>query len=603
MELAIRMKPPLSLALALLSMLVGGTAPADRLLEFAARERSEGPVRIAEVTGGGRVLIRLRSKSGSVLDRAQKAAEALQAASLASFARPTPTSGAGVGGAWLLKADSLVVVTADKETAQLSSTTPAALAASWQGTLKAVLEEPYLTLGERDGLQVPVEEARYVTFGGPLGTALSASSADEAVALTKVEAAARRLKVYGVQPGDTVVALTANALQLNLATQVRFWAAKIPTSAVAQLTGSGLDETVARKVAVNAALAGVTPQPAASVSVVSTDREGQVFHVAVLASGEGYFDAKKQVDVGLEWVAPPTAEPTDLFVSNSPERIYAPGGLMREQLLPDRGARFLYHHVNSTQQPILFVARIANPASTPAAVHVIVGESGPGKDELGVGHAAAVRFWEDRRTGSGYVLQIPPQTASDIVRMPVGREGIVSGLARITVLVGSPLFLEAIAAPVYHESEWVEPLAAEDYASPKLTSFRFAARKVVELSHEVGGAWTFYSLGADGSTNEAGTHLAGDYGVLHEIDLEITNPHDKPGWAVLDVRASAGLMRGLFLIDGVLHETNALVGTQQERLFREDIPPGGTRHVHIETIPESASNYPVHLVVHSQLLD
>jgi hypothetical protein len=165
------------------------------------------------------------------------------------------------------------------------------------------------------------------------------------------------------------------------------------------------------------------------------------------------------------------------------------------------------------------------------------------------------------------------------------------------------MFLEVDAAPVYHESEWVEPLAAEDYVSPKLTAFRFGAKKVVELTHEVGGAWTFYSLGGDGSTNEAGTYLAGDYGVLHEIDLEITNPHDRPGWAVLEVRASAGLMRGLFFIDGVLRETAALVGTQQERLFREDIAPGGTRHVRIETIPESASNYPVHLVVHSQLRD
>ena len=155
--------------------------------------------------------------------------------------------------------------------------------------------------------------------------------------------------------------------------------------------------------------------------------------------------------------------------------------------------------------------------------------------------------------------------------------------------------------PVTHETEWVEPLRPEDYASPRLTTFRFGAKKVVELKHEIGGAWTLFSLGKEGSTNDAGTHLAGDYGVLHEIDLEVTNSQPQTGFAEMDVRASGGVMRGLFLIDDVLHVTPLLVGTQQERVLKLEVPSGETRRVRIETIPESASNYPVHLVVHSQL--
>ena len=591
------------LCLGLLALTLAAPGRADRRLEFAARERAEGPLHIGEVTGGGQVLIRLRSKTGSVLGRAQKAAEALQTAAVAGFSPPTLTVVAGADGSSVLREDGREIVTADKETAQLSSTTPMALAASWQSTLNAVLREAYLVLSEPDGLQVPVDEARYVAYGGPLGKKLSATSGDESVAPAKVEAANRRLKDYGAGPGDTTVALKAGGLSLALPVQVRYWAAKIPPTAVAELTGSGQDERIATKVAVNAALAGVQPHPGAAVSVVSTDREGPLFRVGVLAGGEGYFDAKKQVEVRLRWVTPPTLEPVDAFVSNSPERILALGSLMREQLLPNRAARFLYHHVNSTEQTVLFVARIANAGPEPAAVHVILGESGPGKDELGVGHAAAVRFWGEQRTGSGYVLQVPPMTASDIVRTPVGREAVVSGLAQITPLSASPLLLEAVAVPVNRETEWVEPLRPEDYASPKLTAFRFGARKVVELTHEVGGPWTFFSLGKEGSTNEAGTYLAGDYGILHEISLEVTNAHDTTGFAELDVRASGGVMRGLFLIDNVLHETGLLVGTQQERVLKLEVPPGATRRVRIETIPESASNYPVHLVVHSQLRD
>jgi len=589
------------LCLGLLALTLAAAGSADRRLDFAARERAEGPLRIGEVTGGGQVLIRLRSKAGSVLPRAQKAAEGLQKAAVAGLSPPALTVVVGPDGSSILKGDGQEIVTADKETAQLSSTTPTALAASWQSALNTVFREPYLVLSEPDGLQVPVDEARYVAYGGPLGKHLSATSGDEAVALAKLEPTNRRLKVYGAGPGDTAVALKAGALSLGLPVQVRFWAAKILPTAVAELTGSGQDGHTATRVAVNAALAAAQPQPGATVSAISTDREGPLFRVGVLATGQDCIDAKRQVEVTLKWVTPPTLEPVDVFVSNSPERIVALGSLMREQLLPDRAARFLYHHVNSTEQTVLFVARIANAGPGPAAAHVILGESGPDKDELGVGHAAAARFWREQRTGSGYVLQVPPMTASDIVRTPVGREAIVSGLAQITPLSSSPLLLEVAAVPVGHETEWVEPLRPEDYASPKLTTFRFGARKAVELKHEIGGAWTFFSLGKEGSTNEAGTYLAGDYGVLHEIDLELTNAREQTGFAEMEVRASGGVMRGLFLIDNVLHETGLLVGTQQERVLKLEVPSGATRRVRIETIPESASNYPVHLIVHSRL--
>jgi hypothetical protein len=588
--------------LAAAALAFAAEAGAARLLEFAARSQTLGAVQVAEVTGGGQVVIRLRSKSGSVLGRAQGAARTLNAAMLAGYAPPALAVAPGAEGASVLKAGAAVVVVADKETATLSSTTPAALAASWRETVQRALREPYLAFEALpEALQAPVEEARYLSFGGPLGKSLAAVSGNEAVVAVRADVALRRLKVYGMAPGDAEVAVSAGDLSFRLPVQVRHWAAKIPDGAVAELTGSGQDERIAKKVAVNAALAAAIPQPGAAVSALSADRQGSLFRIGLLADGEGYFEAKKQVEVRLKWTVPPDQEPVDLFVSNSPERIQSLGSLMREQLLPGRPARVLYHHVNSTGQPLLFVTRIANASSEAAAVHVVLAESGPGQDELAVGHTAAVRFWDQTRTGSGYVLRIPPMAASDIVRVSAARESILSGLAQLTPLSGGTLLVEVLAVPVHHEAQWVEPLAAEHYAAPRLTAFGFAARKVTELKHEVGGPWGFFSLGREGSINESGTYLAGDYGVLHQIDLELTNPHATAGWAALEVRAGGGVMRGLFLVDGVLHETDMLVGSQQEQIRRIDIPAGATRRVRIETIPESASNYPVQLVVHSQV--
>ncbi|HJN93455.1 MAG TPA: hypothetical protein QGF05_12135, partial [Dehalococcoidia bacterium] len=288
------------------------------------------------------------------------------------------------------------------------------------------------------------------------------------------------------------------------------------------------------------------------------------------------------------------------------ERIRTEGTLMREPLEIDRPCRLLYHHVNSTGRKIMFVARIANPTGQPASAHVVVAEAGPGKDELGVGHTATRRFIDQRRTGSGYVLRVPPRSASDFVRVACAPDTIVSGLARIVPLAGpSPLYLEVQAESAYDRDahEWIEPLSSGEYASPKMTAFTFGAGKHEPLTHEVGGSWTFFPLGKEGSTNAAGTYLSGDFGVEHSIDIDITNPTAQEGRVEIVARASGGVMRGFFLIDGVLRETGVLTGSRTEVLEKRTVPPRSDTRIRMTTMPESASNYPVHIIVLSILKD
>lgn len=577
----------------------------DRLLVFTAQERIEGGIRIGEVLADGRPVIRLRSEKGPVLPQAERAAEALRAAAVATLQRPAISVAPAPDGLAVVKAGAEAVAVADKETAKLAATTPAALAASWQKTIEAAFEEPYLAVSSTESVLVPVGEYRYVEYGGTLGHSLRAAVDAEDIVRSALEPAHRRVSFRGVSPGMTLATLQAGGQRLLLDVEVRYWAAAIADTATAELTGSGHDEGLANKVAVNAALAAATPRPGAQLSVASAEREESRFRVAVVASGEGYLEAKKAVSVQLRWSKPPDATPVDLMVSNSPERIHSPGCVMREKLTPDRPARLLYHHVNSTGQRVLFTLKIANPSPEPAVAHVIIAESGPGGDELGVGHAAAVRFWEERRTGSGYVLRIPAASASDIVRTPAGNGTIVSGLARLVPLSSAPLYVEVAAERLgsTQATMWVEPISPEAYLSPKLTHFVFGAHKKEELEHEIGGKWTFFNLGGDGSVSQNGTHLAGDYGVLHEIDITITNPKDSYGRAEIAVRASAGVMKGTFIINGAMHETDLLRGSQEEVLLKRELAPRERHRIRIETIPESASNYPVHLVARSVALE
>ncbi len=585
-------------AAALAGLALASIAAGDQVLSLQVREQAVGDVHLAEVINGKQVMIRLRSKSGSPRARAEKAAEALQGAAVAQFSPPTFSMTAAEEGV-VVRANGAAVVVADPETARLAHLTPEALAASWLKAIRAAFKDPYLALDGDASVLVPVGESRYLRYGGPLGKGLRAETAVADVATVRIDAAARKVVVAGRGPGAATGVLHAGRLAIRLDIRAKKWAAVIRPAASATLTGNSHGDGLARRVAMNAALCGVTAEPGADVTVVAVDGADPSFSVMVAASGSDYLDVKRSVSVAIRRVPPPGIEPVDVLVSNLPERIPSRGCLMREQIDASRPVRLLYHHVNSSDEALLFVVRVVNPGPTCGIVHVALGEAGPNNDELMTGHCAAKRYWEQMLTGSGYQLTVPPGYAADIVRAPVTQGEIVSGLGTIIPLSPAPLYLEIRAEAVGATNRWLELASGKANEEPKLTNFRFGARKTVEVEHQIGGKWTFVTIGRDGSVSQGGVQLAGDYGVLHEIDLGLQNPNPTPGQAEIVVRASGGLMRGLFLIDGVLHETGILRGFNEEVLTKEQVGPHDGRIIRIQTVPESASNYPVHLIVRS----
>ena len=588
---------PAVLALALVALAQASLA--DRLVVIQTREAVVGGVHVAEVLCGGQVVIRLRSRTAAPRARADRAADALSAALLARFARPdlsvtpTPNEEAAV------RAGGTTIVVADRETAKLSNSTAPALAAGWVKAIRAALKEPYLALGGDTSILVPIGESRYLRYGGPLGKTLRAASSAPDVARVAVEATQRRLSVSGASRGAAIGTLHTSQVAVTLRIEAKKWAALIPASATGTLTGQVHAEDLARRVVANAALCGVAPEPGADVEVTSIEGAEPTYSVTVVASGEEYIEAKRAVAVAIRRAQPPDRQPVDVLVSNSPERIPSRGCLMREQIDATRPVRLLYHHLNASGEPLLFVIRVTNTGRECGTVHVSLGEAGPDVDELSTGHAAAKRFWEQLLSGSGYLLQVPPSCASDIVRTPIPSNTIVSGLGTITPLTPGPLYVEICAERPQAVNRWLELTPEKLPETPRLSNFRFGASKVIEAQHEIGGKWTFITIGREGSVSDAGHQLAGDYGVLHEVAIGLVNPTPNPGKVEITVRASGGLMRGFFLIDGVLHETGILRGFGEELLTKEEVPPKGGRIMRLVTMPESASNYPIHLVVRS----
>jgi hypothetical protein len=183
------------------------------------------------------------------------------------------------------------------------------------------------------------------------------------------------------------------------------------------------------------------------------------------------------------------------------------------------------------------------------------------------------------------------------VRVPV--DDIVSGLARVSPLEGDDLLLEVLAEDIWPTDAYFPPVPDRLRADPPLTPYRYEAAKEVSLAHEAGGAWSFYSIGRDYSTNLQGQKLFGDYGVRYTITITCKNPTPQPARCFVTLRAGGGVARASYFLHGKLTETGLLRSGVEETIERLQLASGEERVLKFITVPESGSNYPITLTVRS----
>ena len=291
-------------------------------------------------------------------------------------------------------------------------------------------------------------------------------------------------------------------------------------------------------------------------------------------------------------------EPANLLLySNDPESVREYGTLY-EGLLEDTGpGRLMFHHQNRMGQPFWFEVHLLNPNRTPVDVQIIEGEAGPVLDTIQVGHRAAQRYMEASADDVGYVITIPPRKGRTIYRAKVPQILTVSGLYGLRILDGGPLIAHVSSSPQPDLPEVTDDLLQAAKSEPDTYP---SPQKTESYQYRVGERWCFIPLGRKAiSARTPNKKLFGNYGVVYNLTVDLTNPTDEEKTVTVRLAAEAGWTRGVFAFDGKIVEAPQIAPPSDAVLWSVRLAPQEHRQVRIQGIPVGGSAYPVSLVVRS----
>jgi len=492
------------------------------------------------------------------------------------------------------------IITIDRVVAAAVGYDRTALARLWAKNLRAQFARPYLSA---EPLLVPVGEMRSLSVHGNVSGQISARPAQPIVTAVW-DSAAKSVTVTGVDTGRTEIVLQDSASTLRVLVRSARYAARLVEALPAEVTGNPASrETIARAIraAVGAGMnieadawTDIRPQ-LAGIGAIGSGRT-MVVPTQIAAGGPGYlpYHVTQNVTVRNDPVVP--APSRLLMVSNSPERILGYGLWFEGKMTDADSIRFLYHHVNGLKAPADLVVEIWNVGKEAARVQVIAGAAGPSHDEAWVGHRAAMEFLTSRAANSGWIVPVPAGTTVPILSERMLAGSVASGVLELRVLGKGDLSLRLyLESPVSQRT----PRDIASYTpSPLLGQWQYPQTlREVKAKYEVGHDWAFVTIGdrpAPGLRD--GDLLEGCYGVLYEIDLELSNPTSSTARVLVLLEPAGGPARGALLVDGHPVETALLNRNAEGEVARYSLAPGQVRRVHIELMPQGGSNYPVRLV-------
>jgi hypothetical protein len=120
------------------------------------------------------------------------------------------------------------------------------------------------------------------------------------------------------------------------------------------------------------------------------------------------------------------------------------------------------------------------------------------------------------------------------------------------------------------------------------------------MTYTVGGPFAQMELAVDADLlheGQTGMLLQGNYGVVYRFNVDVSNPTETPATAALVLHADGGQARGTFLVDDQLIESPLVQPRAPQVIFSTKLAPQSRRMMHILTVPESGSNYPVRLTL------
>ncbi|MEO6913514.1 MAG: hypothetical protein ABI182_05780 [Candidatus Baltobacteraceae bacterium] len=393
--------------------------------------------------------------------------------------------------------------------------------------------------------------------------------------------------------------------------KIAFNAGTPPASAVTiKLTGNTLDATyIAAQV--KAALTRQTSlQPGAQLAVGAipgvqlVPGASSAFAVPVqISGGDQYFDVNQAVNVNVQNTAVSAFAPPRLFYDDDPEKINGDGVLYRGTVQPNTPTRLYYYHQNGSD-PRRLVVMLTTTSQDPSEVQLIDSSAGPNIDVLTVGHAVTRNFLVMKPNNQGAIFDVPQSTPLVVQDVAMTDGQGAAGNIDLQVLMGGPITVTVMAvASGVDPAVLVNAPQLPDDGHNRTGVFSIANYGQLTLAYTVGGpdAQTVYADREPSPPNVdpgAPGHDYGDYGVLHQIAFDMSNPSGQPATIYLYEKPIGGVVRSSFVVDGQLVEVGcARVQDHYQIGVPYQLAPGATQSSTVLTMTDGGSNYPLEVGV------
>jgi hypothetical protein len=311
-------------------------------------------------------------------------------------------------------------------------------------------------------------------------------------------------------------------------------------------------------------------------------------------------DGASQVTVANVASAP--FEPSLLLFDDDPEYVRGAGVLLRGTVDDQHPSRIYYYHEN-VGEPRRFVLLIAASAGAPARVAVTEVTAGPDGDVMGVGHSATQTFLLRKPRNEGIVVDLAPAETLVVRDLAAGDAQVVAAAVDVAVLTGGAVTVTIMAIPPE-----ADPASFLD--GPRLPAdghnrhgtFLLGAYGATSLAYAVGGPDASLTYGdrnhspPNADPGDPGRDV-GDYGVLHRITFDLTNPSDVPATAYLYEKPLGGGVRSSFLVNDVLQDLGCVRVPNRYQVGAYPLAARSRSALRVVTMTDGGSSYPLEVGV------
>ena len=497
-----------------------------------------------------------------------------------------------------------LVIEVTDEIAKQNSSSSEALAKLWAENMRNVVDIGLLNV-DVSRLVMAMDTDRLISTSGLASGDLQVQDKAGVVEASVAEDNAT-VKVTAKRVGKTTLVLSKGVAQVNVFVQVKDWAGRLPKEVTVEVTGRPTQiEAVSQAVMLSIA-SNTSVNPGCSVYVDDFNfkpipvPEGDSMRLSVpvgINASSDYFPVKGDVNVLVKNVVLPYTEQNLLLVSNRPERVDKDGILLNYTFKRREPTRLMFSHLNASPDNRYLWINLSNLNSELLRIVISRTSAGPERSEIYVGQTAAKRFLENLAVRSGYIIELPPNSALELASYTMRPETLLSGFINLEILDGVNATVEVRTSldPNANDGRKMPDLGAP-FNPFKIHPHGVFAQPYFENEGDfvVGNGPLTFKYGESPwlIDFETGLPNTGNFGVLYKSLVEFKNPTKRTKMVGLYFTPLSGPGGANFLIGNSVYQAVFRKKGDEVLVAKIELAPESSNTIEIITLPEATSCYP-----------